>query len=238
LEKIAEATQNMLFIYNFKKAVLDFCKDKFSVTSYYSQKAKLSMPDGLKNVKKAVAPKEKGSKHFSALVKWREQVADNYNVEEREIISTKTLQEIANKKPHTSETLLAIKGMGGKAKKYAKDILTVLRNLGEDIPQTELEEAEYESLSTQEKTLRLYLNGRSVQRISQDRKISVETVLGHLAKYVVSGEVSAESLISAERLEELAGFIRKYPNLTDKEIVSGNKFSYGEIKIARAYLEQ
>jgi len=113
-----------------------------------------------------------------------------------------------------------------------------LRNLGEDIPQTELEEAEYESLSTQEKTLRLYLNGRSVQRISQDRKISVETVLGHLAKYVVSGEVSAESLISAERLEELAGFIRKYPNLTDKEIVSGNKFSYGEIKIARAYLEQ
>ncbi len=238
LEKIAEATQNMLFIYNFKKAVLDFCKDEFSVTSYYSQKAKLSMPDGLKNVKKAVAPKEKGSKHFSALVKWREQVADNYNVEEREIISTKTLQEIANKKPHTTAALLAIKGMGGKAKKYAKDILTVLKNSGEDIPQKELEDAEYESLSTQEKTLRLYLNGRSVQRISQDRKISVETVLGHLAKYVVSGEVSAESLISAERLEELAGFIRKYPNLTDKEIVSGNKFSYGEIKIARAYLEQ
>ena len=171
---------------------------------------------------------------------WRKEIAQSLSVEEKEIIHSKTLEEIAKTKPKKTSELLSIKGMGGKAKRFANEIFKVLNYSGVPISQDELQRADYESLSTQEKTMFLYSSGRSVNEIARDRKITTETVLSHLAKFISSGKVDIFQLIEADKLKVLSKIIRENPTKTDKEIITeyNKKYSYSEIKLTREYLKQ
>jgi len=242
-DKISESSQTLMKNYKFKKSMLEFCQNTFSILEYYSQKAKLSVSDNVSTSKTNIISNNKNTierKIFDNLVSWRKEIAQSLSVEEKEIIHSKTLEEIANIKPKKTSELLSIKGMGGKAKRFANEILKVLNFSGVQISQDELQRADYESLSTQEKTMFLYSSGRSVNEIARDRKITTETVLSHLAKFISSGKVDIFQLIEADKLKALSSIIRENPTKTDKEIITeyNKKYSYSEIKITREYLKQ
>lgn len=236
-EKLDEATETLFKVYIFKREILKFCLEGFVLTKYYSQKAKLLLPEEQKKIA-AEKPQKPRSKILENLLAWRAETADKYGVDEREIVASRTLQAVADKKPYKTSELVSIKGMGGKSKRFAAEILKVLQISGVEVDAHELSQAEFESLSTQEKTLYMLNAGMLVNEIASERKLNIETVMGHLAKFVAEGTLEAELIMDSDRLKELADLIRKEPQKTDKQIVTDSKFSYGEIKIARAYLER
>ncbi|MBQ5403258.1 MAG: helix-turn-helix domain-containing protein [Bacteroidales bacterium] len=240
--KIAEAWQRLDFLYNLKKTLLEHCQEGLKLKDYYAFKAEKTLGDTSKVVSRSTSSylSKRNSELFMLLTNWREQVSDALGIEEKDVVSSKTIVEISQKKPHTLADLLAIKGMGGKAKRFAVDILKVISSSGVSIDENELQRAEYEALSTHEKTFFLFNSGRSVQDIARDRNVTKETILGHLSKFVVLGQLEASRIMDKEKISQIRKILQKNPQITDKQIVtdSDGKISYGEIKIVRAEMSR
>lgn len=251
--KIHDAMQEMLYQYKFKKAILESSKDSFTLQNYLQCKAKLSMDlskgqdvDEMPRRRWSNSDDELVSKNtdlFSLLLNWRRETADNLNVESKEIVATRTLVEISDKEPETIDKLLAIKGMGGKAKKFSSDILKIvfkyLASHGKTVSEDELQKADYEKLTTQDKTYHLFKQGRTPDQICKDRGLKIETILSHLAKYAALGEIDPLDLMPKENFDSILKYLKNHAGASDKQIVSALKSnaSYGEIKVVRAILE-
>ena len=98
---------------------------------------------------------------------------------------------------------------------------------------------DFEKLSTQEKTFQLYKQGIKISEIVKQRKLKEETILGHLAKYVATGEINPTSIMEEAKFNTLKEYVKKHENLADSTIKDklSNNFSYGEIKIVRSAIE-
>jgi len=182
---------------------------------------------------------------YNELVQWRKNKAEESGVKSTDVVATKTLLEISNKKPTSVKELMSITGMKGKGKPYIADILKILLpHIGGDggplfDAAQEMKSAQYESLSTSEKTYYLFSQGKTVAQVASERKLTTATIIGHLAEYVAKGEIDPSKIISKDAIERIKMFILENPNATDKTVLDGVKggCSYGEIKVVRAMME-
>ena len=62
---------------------------------------------------------------------------------------------------------------------------------------------------TWEVSLGLYLQGKKPEEIAQERELTVGTILGHLARYLDSGEVSLNALVAPEHQQNIMAVIHK-----------------------------
>ncbi|MBQ5513769.1 MAG: helix-turn-helix domain-containing protein, partial [Bacteroidales bacterium] len=231
----------------------------FSIKKYLTRKAEISLElskeiGGGKSTLSRVQPNASSvtSKYISnnpelynELVQWRKDKADNLNVKSTDVVATKTLLEISNKKPTTVKDLMSITGMKGKGKPYIAEIMKILLphvgNMNSPLfdANAEMKEAEYESLSTAEKSYYLYNNGKTVAQIASERKLTAATIMGHLADYVAKGEVDPFRLMKKDVIERIKMYILENPNSTDKSVLEGvsGGCTYGEIKVVRALME-
>jgi uncharacterized protein YpbB len=58
-------------------------------------------------------------------------------------------------------------------------------------------------------SLGLYLQGKKPEEIAQERELTVGTILGHLARYLDSGEVSLNALVAPEHQQNIMAVIHK-----------------------------
>ena len=102
-----------------------------------------------------------------------------------------------------------------------------------------LRRAEFESLSTQEKSFQLFSNGKSVEEIVSERKLKADTILSHLSKYVATGEIDPLRLISKEAYDTVKTAILENPGAPDGVIMAkaSRASTYGEISVVRAAME-
>jgi ATP-dependent DNA helicase RecQ len=79
----------------------------------------------------------------------------------------------------------------------------------------------------------MFQNGRSVSDIAKERGITENTVEGHLARFIASGEVGLEQLVPNEKIEPIREAIVKFADANTlspiKEFL-GDEYRYGEIK--------
>ena len=61
---------------------------------------------------------------------------------------------------------------------------------------------------TQEVTLGLFRQGLSPQQIAKERGLTIDTIISHLAKYISSGEVNFDALVSPEHQKAILRIIR------------------------------
>jgi len=93
---------------------------------------------------------------------------------------------------------------------------------------------------TQRLTLSLFNEGKSVKEISKERNLKPMTIEGHLATFILSGELDALRLIEEETLEPL---IEKLRDIDLKKSLSSIKemlppeYSYFEIRVAISHLQ-
>lgn len=65
------------------------------------------------------------------------------------------------------------------------------------------------------------------------------TIEGHLCQYVALGEIQASALMDATKLENILQLITDEAQpLGEIKAKLGDEYSYGEIKIAQAHLQQ
>ncbi len=256
--KLLETYQSLTYNFDLKKNILFSLKDEFSIKRYLTLKAEISLElskeaGGGSAKLSRVQPNASSvtSKYISnnpelynELVQWRKDKADNLNMKSTDVVATKTLLEISNKKPSSVKELMSITGMKGKGKPYIAEILKILLphigNANSPLfdADSQMKEAEYESLSTAEKSYYLFNQGKTIAEIASERKLTPATIMGHLADYVAKGEVDPFRLMKKDVIERIKMHILENPNATDKSVLEGvSGCTYGEIKVVRAMME-
>ncbi len=91
-------------------------------------------------------------------------------------------------------------------------------------------------VDTKEVTLALFKEGKTPTEIALERKMTRGTIEGHLAHYIVKQEITADKVISKQKLEVLLKAIRDLKSVKLNEIRDhvGKAYDFGEIKIAIA----
>lgn len=264
-KKISDTLQSLLFNFELKKKVLYAVKDNFSLTGYMQSKAKIvvdlekgddSQPQYRRGQSSragsftsvTVRSVTKNPELYTILSDWRKDMAGRNGVEPKDILSTQCLVDISNKIPTDIKALISVKGMGGKGKKFGSDVLKLIykymsakgMTLGLGV-EDNIRDAEFESLSTQEKSLHYYKEGMSVAEICSTRNLKADTVLGHLSKFIASADVDPLKVISKDTYEAIKMYITENQaiNAHERSIKEGlsDKYSYGEIAVVRAAME-
>ena len=83
----------------------------------------------------------------------------------------------------------------------------------------------------------MYREGRSIADIARERKLSPQTVEGHLCHFIVLGELAIDDLVSQEKISRIRPLLSPGPaSLTPVKEKLGNDISYGEIRMVQAWV--
>lgn len=88
-------------------------------------------------------------------------------------------------------------------------------------------------------TLELWNQKLSVEEIANERKLTTNTIYGHLAKLIEKGAITLADVLPADRIAELYELFTSNPDKTPGELreISDNEFSWEELRLFRATLE-
>lgn len=184
---------------------------------------------------------------YSALIKWRNDMAGEYNTSGYMVLPQKTISELAKLRPTTTDELLAIKGFGKtKVKQIGADVLAIIQAYGSRSdsaakPRQSASKAKEPKESREPKipsvtvTLSLFQSGKSIADIANERSLSVSTVESHLAKCISTGELSVEAVLPADRIQMIRSYFENNQpeSLSEALNAIGNNVTYNEIRFVR-----
>ena len=92
--------------------------------------------------------------------------------------------------------------------------------------------------STYEITLEQYQEGKKMDEIAINRKLTLGTIEGHMAKLIEDKKVNAQDVISASELKKLDEIFMDYKGgeLGEMKEMAGPEFSFGMLRLYRAYI--
>jgi nucleoside-triphosphatase THEP1 len=93
---------------------------------------------------------------------------------------------------------------------------------------------------TQRISLQLFKEGKSILQIAQERSLAQSTIEGHLAGFIITGDIDVSDLVNASKLEKIMELLNAetvYTLNTLKEKL-GADFSFGEIRAATQFFEK
>ena len=107
----------------------------------------------------------------------------------------------------------------------------------EKIPKRIRKEEKSTMPDTKFETYQLYKPGKSVAEIAVVRNLTQQTIEGHLAYYVKTGDINIEKLISVEKLTMIKPLLEDFNNISSIKEKLGGVVSYGEIRLVLAWKE-
>ena len=87
---------------------------------------------------------------------------------------------------------------------------------------------------TQRISLQLFKKGNTLLEIASLRQLAFSTIEGHLAGFVMTGEIDIRDIVDEVKLEKILKMIEQHASLTPSELkkLLGDEYSYGQIKAA------
>lgn len=239
-----------------KRAAVLSCSEGFDTGKYLRAISKAEIKAKTKEVKApAITYTETDVDHpklYKKLKNWRDKKAKGENLTPFQVMHLKTIIQIAVNLPDSLAALQKIKGIGERlTSRYGDEIVEMVREYREKnsienvqlpVVQDLLSYSEQEGKQikdTKRQSLELFESGMKIKEIAKNRGLSAATVEGHLAHYVASGDIEIENLVNREKLDTITNTLRqkKTRKLSDIKSALGTGYSYGEIKLAIAYLE-
>jgi len=177
------------------------------------------------------------------------------------VAGSSTIDEMALYLPQTLEELRKITGFGdAKVKQYGQQFLDVIvaysiendlsSLIHEKNPKRERKERGIGGTTgksnngkvkgeTHAESFKLYKEGKSIAEIAAQRNLTVNTIEGHLAKFVRRGDISINELVSSEKLVLIEAALKDFDGISISPIKQslGEGISFGEIKLVMAGLE-
>lgn len=207
-------------IYTFAEQKLHWIKgirNGFSVEKYFDLRKTFELP----NIKvssysryQKSTPKIK-SRHpelLSMLFELRNMIADETGMPIYLIANSKTLMEMADYLPQNKADMLKISGIGEtKYRHFGAQFLEVIRDYCEEYGIESAMEELFDRKKRERKPKRqkgasalesfeAFKSGKTIQEIAQSRNLKVSTISGHLAEFVMKGELNAEKIVDKETL--------------------------------------
>ena len=222
---------------SFLKHKLAFAQPRFSITSYASGKKQ-----SVSNVPNPVL--------FDTLKRWRDMVFDDTALPLYMIANLETLKALSTYLPQDKKDLAKIHGFGkAKIEKYGEDILDIIRdycekydlqsNMEENPVNDKKEKATLKSttakVDTKKVSFDLYKEGKSIGAIAQERNLTPQTIEGHLAYYIESGELVIGDFLSIEKQEIISAVIKLNPEATLTQLKEElPEITFGELRFMLA----
>ncbi len=238
-----------------KIACLNSSSTGFTIKDYQSAKAKASIEQPETKSKQnlaneSVSAKIKHPNLFRTLKSWRDDLASEYDIPHYMILPQKTMVELVTHLPSSLQALKKIKGIGKNiASKYGATILEKINKyktdnnieivINSDSEQKDIEPVKPKKGDTQQLSYNLFKQGKSPDEIARERSMTTGTIEGHLACFVLTGEIPVLDLISKEKYV----IIEKYFTENGSEQLSiakaalGDLISYGELRLVQKHLE-
>ena len=198
--------------------------------------------DKPKKLRKTVVEGTSNVELFEKLRMLRNDIAQEKDLIHYQIFAQKTLYEMCESLPTNKQALLKVNGMGKtRVEKYGSAILKVImaycdeHNIDTSIEVEIFEEEKPKKKrgDTKKESLELFKFGKSVQEIADARELNANTIFGHLASFIESGDVKVTDLMSVEYYNELKAIIpkKKFENISDLKHQMDDKYSYGELRL-------
>lgn len=198
--------------------------------------------DKPKKPRKAVIDGTSNVELFEKLRILRNDIAKEKGLVHFQVFTQKALYEICETLPTNKKELLAVNGMGKtRVEKYGSDILKVIRaycdahdiETSTDIDIFETSKPKRKKGDTKKESLTLFQLGKSIQEIADTRELNINTIIGHLASFLSTGEVKITDLMPDSHYKELTVLIpqKTFDNLSDLKHQLDEKYSYGELRL-------
>lgn len=253
--KLNEASNEVLFK---KRKVETVSYESYKKREEENKKAKVKPQSERERVRDGL---------FDHLRSLRSKIARANAVPPYIVFSDATLEEMAAMRPTDEVEMLNISGVGEqKMEKYGKDFINAILGYAKinNIPLStfknqkttevivpssepprkkrpkEIVPPEMKDLSSIERTLKYFVDGKNVEEIAATRNMSPVTITGHLAKiYEEGGNLDISQFISKEEIDLVIAKLPLY-NKEEKKLkviyqALNEKISYDKIKWALAY---
>jgi len=257
-KKINDALRQVKEEVAVKLAAIRSCKNGFSPEKYLRSISAAAIDTGkirLKNRTVLYSEKDVGHPElFEILREWRKQKAAEQGIALYQVLHQKTLVQIATYLPDSISALKNIKGIGRRlAEKYGEELINIVADYRKErrikkvtlpepaaiAPPVEQKERTKVKQDTKKVSLKLFQQGLSISQIAIERGLAVSTIEGHLAFFILTGELKINRVITDEKRRIIEQKITDLPekSLKDLKEALGDACSYGEIKLVRAYLK-
>ncbi len=245
VNKQFEQLQRHLFV---KHVSFKACSSGFSTTAYKRAQFDAELDYSMKFTKRAetdtVPEGIPNPKLYAQLLEYRQQMADKHGISPRSVLTTESLRQLVTILPTNQNAIKKIHGIARKRlARYGQDIETIIRRYCQEnqlkkSPQGK--NATSLGSGTQQTSLVMFQAGKTIEQIAEERKLSASTIYGHLAYYVEEGALDVNRLLTPEKLSEISEFYAANPTSSpaDARKHFGEKFSYGELKLASIVRQQ
>jgi ATP-dependent DNA helicase RecQ len=175
---------------------------------------------------------------FDRLRELRKEIADEQSVPPYMVFQDSTLRLMAQQRPQTLEKFGQLNGVVNyKVTRYGERFVAEIQAYCQEIESAV--PAENLPSDTQQLTLELHQQGLSPAEIAQKRQLSPSTIIEHLTQLIESKQpVDINQLLPFERQSEILQAIETVGADSLKPIFDylGERYSYDEIKLVRAWL--
>ena len=242
-----DITKNIDAIEEILEAKLLFFKglsDGFTTNKLLELRAKsvFLSKEKPKKTRKSVIDGTTNVELFELLRILRNEIATENDLIHYQVFTQKALYEMCETLPLTKKELLQVNGMGKtRVEKYGRAILEMIQAYCEendietpnDVIIFEEVKPKRKKGDTKKVSLKLFKSGKSIEDIANERDLNENTILGHLASFISSGEVKITDLISEKHYNELKKLIPSttFDNLSDLKHQLDEKYSYAELRL-------
>lgn len=180
---------------------------------------------------------------YRTLKEWRAARAKELNQPAFCVLHNNVLVEICRLLPAQEATLRTIKGLKGKkGQTLGKELLELVAQYRSKPPLPDMEPGSdragipsakppKEKGTSQEETLRIFLEGKTMAEVAAARGLALSTVEGHLTHFVGTGELALDRLVGTDKAARIAAYFACTPlaGLTAAKEALGD-VSYGELQ--------
>ena len=222
-----------------KTACFHLTKNGFDLEKFLELKNKKTIEaENLSSSKlKSKSMDKKDKPLMDALMRWREEKAEEFNKLENQILPKTVLLRIVEQKPVTIKELKDISKLGiTRIKSFGADIINIVLNyqgFGHKDFDDEESKKEMNLSTTILKTLELLDEGLDINAIAKERNFSRVTVENHIVEIVKNGLYNIEDFVDKDHLETIKEYFEEVDDtsLTAARDVLGDEYSYFELKL-------
>ena len=239
---------------SIRKHLLDGFSDSFDPAAYHLRRKNFIVPPFGINVYAGASEQKMESIHpllHQKLRKIRDAICSKADLPIYIVAGTNTLDEMCRYLPQSLSELRKISGFGdAKTEKYGQQFLDVILNycnennlsslIHEKTPKRERKRAgeKKNKIDTKAESFKLYKDGKQIEEIAKERGFARQTIEGHLAHYVSTGEINITDLISKEKILLIEPVAKTFSgqSLTPIKEKLGHEITFGEIKLVLAWI--